>query len=52
MGTYCLNCKKYTANKNSSDRRTKQNGLMFVSNCAICDKKKSKLIKNQEEGSL
>ena len=40
MGTYCVCCKKYTANENSSVRKTKQNRLMLLSNCAICGKKK------------
>ena len=48
MKTYCVSCKKYTANENSSVRRTKQNRLMLLSNCAICGKKKSTFIKNQE----
>ena len=37
--TYCGSCKKNTASKNSSVRRTKENTLMLVSNCAICGKK-------------
>ena len=48
METYCVSCKKYTANKNSSVRKTKQNRLMFLSKCAICGKKKSNFIKNKE----
>ena len=48
MKTYCVNCKKYTANENSSVRKTKQNRLMLLSNCAICGKKKSTFIKNKE----
>ena len=40
METYCVCRKKYTANKNSSVRKTKQNRLMLLSNCAICLKKK------------
>ena len=36
MGTYCVSCKKYTANEDSSVRKTKQNGLMLLSKCAIC----------------
>ena len=48
METYCVSCKKYTANENSSVRKTKQNRLMFLSNCAICGKKKSNFIKNKE----
>ena len=31
-------------NKNSTVRRTKQNRLMFLSNYAICGKKKSKAL--------
>ena len=36
--TYCVSCKKYTANENSSVRKTKKNRLMLLSNCVICDK--------------
>ena len=35
-GIYCVTFNKITANKNTSIRRTKQNRLMVVSNCAIC----------------
>ena len=35
METYFVSCKKYTANENSSVRKTKQNRLMFLSNCAV-----------------
>ena len=35
MGRYFISCKKYTANKNSSVRKTKQNRLMLLSNSAI-----------------
>ena len=48
MEAYCVNCKKYTANENSNVRKTKQNRLMFLSNCAIYDKRKLTFIKNQE----
>ena len=48
METYCLSCRKYTANKNSSVTKTKQNRLMLTSNCAICGKKRSTFIKNKE----
>ena len=40
METYCDSCNKYTAYKDSSVRNTKQNRLMFLSKCAIYDKKK------------
>ena len=39
METYCVSCKKYTANDNSNVRKTKQNRLMLLSNGAICGKK-------------
>ena len=45
---YCLSCKKNTEKENSSVRKTKQNRLMLLSNCAACGKKKSTFIKNKE----
>ena len=48
METHCVSCKKNTANENSSARKAKENRLMPLSNCAICGKKKSIVIKNQE----
>ena len=47
METYCVSCKKKTANVNSNIRKTKQNRLILLSNCAICGKK-STFIKDQE----
>ena len=38
------NCKKNTANKNLGVRKTIQNRLMLLSNCAVCEKKKSTFI--------
>ena len=40
-----VSCKKYTANKNWSVRKTKQNILMLLSHCAICGKKNRILLK-------
>ena len=48
METCCVSCKKNTASENSSVRKSKQNRLMLLSNCAICGKEKSTFIKNQE----
>ena len=48
METYCFSCKKKTANENSSVKKSKQNRLTILSNCAVCRKKKSTFIKNQE----
>ena len=39
---------KNTANKNSSVGKNIKNKLMVLSNCAVCGKKKSTFIKNQE----
>ena len=44
METYCFGYKKNTANETYNHRKTKQNRLMLLSNCAICGKK----IKKQE----
>ena len=48
MEMYCVSCKKYTKNENSNVRKTYQNRLMLLSNCAIGGKKKSTFIKNKE----
>ena len=48
MENYCVSCKKNTENKNSSVTKTKQNRLMLLSNCAVCGKKKSTVLKNKE----
>ena len=44
--TCCISCKKYTANKNSSIRKTKQNRLMPLSNYLFCGNKNSTFIKS------
>ena len=48
METYCVICKRNTANENSSVRKTKQNRLILLSNWGVCGKKKSTVLKNQE----
>ena len=45
METFYINCKKHTGNENSSVTKTKQNRVKFLSNCAICGKRKSAFIK-------
>ena len=52
METYCVSCKKNTANGNSSVKKSKENRLMPLSYCAVCDKKKSTFIKNKELGNI
>ena len=39
METYYVSCKKNTVNENSRDRKTKQNRLMLLRNCAIAARK-------------
>ena len=48
METYCVGSKKYSANENSSVKKTNQNRLMLLSNRAPCGKKRSTFIKNIE----
>ena len=40
MESYCVSCKKYIADKNSSTRETRQNRLILLSNYVVCGKKK------------
>ena len=47
MGKYSFSCKINTPNNNYSVRITKQNKVILVSNYAICDRKRSRFIKNQ-----
>ena len=47
METQFVSCKKNIANENASVRKTKQNKLMLLSNCADSGKKKSTFIKNE-----
>ena len=49
---YCVSCKENTVNKNSSVRKIKQYRLMVVSNCAVCGKKKLRVIMNPETSRL
>ena len=52
MNSYCLSCKKYTKNINPKRVRTKNNRLMMLSKCSVCNNKKSKFIKEQEARGL
>ena len=45
METFWVSCKIYTVNKNSSARKTKQNKLMLLPNCAICGIKRLTLLR-------
>ena len=52
MNSYCLSCKKDTKNINPKIVRTKNNRLMMLSKCVICNNKKSRFIKEQEARGL
>ena len=51
MKSYCLKCRKDTENINPKVSKT-INGRTMISNCSICDSKKSRFIKNQEAKGL
>ena len=46
--TYSLVCRKYTKNNNPKIVRNRQNRFMIQSNCATCESKKSRFIKEQQ----
>ena len=48
MEIFCVSWKKNAENKNSSVRKTKQNRLMLLSNCAVFSNKITRFINNQE----
>ena len=48
LETYCVSCKEYAAKENSSVRKTNQNRLMLLLNCATCGRKRLASIKIQE----
>ena len=52
MKSYCLKCRKDTENMNPKVSKTSNRRTMLLSNCAICDSKKSRFIKNQETKGL
>ena len=49
---YCLKCRKNTWSKNAKVVSRKNGRIMLLSNCAVCDRKKSKLIREQEANGL
>ena len=52
MESYCLKCRKYTENINPQLSSTSNGKTMILSKCAICNSKKFKFIKKQEEKGL
>ena len=52
MLPYCLKCRKNTESKNPKFVKTKNRRIVLLSKCAMCNTKKSKLIKKQEASGL
>ena len=50
--TYCLSCRKNTENTNLNVVKSKNNRSIIQSNCAICNSKKSRFIKEQQAKGL
>ena len=52
MLLYCLKCRKNTESKNPQVVKAKNGRIMPLSKCTVCDRKKSKFIKEQEASGL
>ena len=52
MKSYCLKFRKNTENINLKVSKTSNGRTMSLSNCAICNSKNSRFIKNQEAKGL
>ena len=52
MKSYCLKCRENTENIYPRVSKTSNNRTMVLSKCAICVRKKSRFIKNQEAKGL
>ena len=52
MKSYCLKCRKNTENIDLNIPRTSNGKAIILSKCAICSRKKSRFIKNQEAKRL
>ena len=52
MLPYCLNREKNTESKNKKATRSRNKNIMLLSKWAVCDRKKSKFIKQQEVSGL
>ena len=52
MVSYCLKCRRNLQSQNSKVAGTKNGRIMLLSKFLVCDKKKSKFIKQQETSGL
>ena len=49
---YCLKCRKNKESKNTKVVRAKNERIMLLSKCVVCNSKKSKFVKQQEPSRL
>ena len=52
MNTYCLKCKKDTANIDPKMVKTKNNRVLMQSKCSVCGTKRSRFVKEQDAKGL
>ena len=50
--TYCISCKKHTKNIDPKAVKTKNNRLMMLSKCSVCNNKKFRSNKEQQAKGL
>ena len=50
--SYCLKWRKNTESKNSKVVRTKNGRIILLSKCSVCNSKRMKFIKEQEDRGL
>ena len=48
MFSYCMECRKNTECKNLKAVMTKKERILLLSECSVCNSKKSKFLKEQE----
>ena len=52
MLSYCLKCRKNIESKSPKVAKTRNGAIMLLRKCKVCDRKKSKFIKEQEASEL
>ena len=52
MLSYCLKCRKNKESKNTKVVRAKNERIILLSKCVVCNSKKSKFVKQQEPSGL
>ena len=52
MLSFCLKCRKNTESKNPKVVRAKNEWIMLLSKCVVCNSKKPKFVKQQEPSGL